>query len=146
MPAGRYDIIAEQGASFKIQFDYLYAGVGGTGISLSNYTARMQVRKSPLDEKILMDLSITGLTYGGTTGFYQPGVITGSTGVGGITLDRDINGSSKNGGILITASSTVTKSLPIGRHHYDLELTNTISGDVLRLLEGTFDVTREVTR
>jgi hypothetical protein len=146
MPAGRYDIIAEQGASFKIQFDYLYAGVGGTGINLENFTCQMQVRKSPLDEKLLLDLSLNGLTYGGITGYYLPGTLPGVTGVGGITLNRDINGSTRTGGILITASPNVTRYIPAGRHHYDIELTNTVSNDTTRILEGTFEVTKEVTR
>ena len=146
MPAGKYDIIAEQGASFKIHFDYLYAGDGGTGIDLSNFTCDMQVRKSPLDEKILMHLSISGLTYGGTTGFYQPGVITGISGVGGIELNRDAFGLPSDGGILITANNAVMTNLPPGRHFYDIELTDTVSTNVIRLLEGNFEISKEVTR
>lgn len=146
MPAGRYDIIAEQGASFKIQFDYLYAGVGGTGINLQNFTCQMQVRKSAYDSKILLDLSVSGLTYGGITGYYEPGVITGSTASGGISLNRDIQGVTRMGGIFINIPHTVMGYVPVGRHFYDLELTNSVSGDVTRLLEGTFEVTKEVTR
>lgn len=146
MPAGRYDIIAEQGASFKIQFDYLYAGVGGTGINLQNFTCQMQVRKSAYDSKILLDLSVSGLTYGGITGYYEPGVITGSTASGGISLNRDIQGVTRIGGIFINIPHTVMGYVPVGRHFYDLELTNSVSGDVTRLLEGTFEVTKEVTR
>ncbi len=146
MPAGKYDIIAERGASFKIHFDYLYAGDGGTGIDLSNFTCDMQVRKSPLDEKILMHLSTFGLTYGGTTGFYQPGIISGITGVGGINLNSDVFGLPSDGGILITANDVVTQSLPFGRHFYDIKLTDSVSNNVVRLLEGNFEVTKEVTR
>jgi hypothetical protein len=146
MPAGRYDIIAEQGASFKIQFDYLYAGVGGTGINLENFTCQMQVRKSAYDSKILLDASISGLTYGGVTGYYEPGVITGTTASGGIYLNQDIQGITRTGGIYINVPHTVTRYFPVGRHFYDLELTNSVSGDVTRLLEGTFEVTKEVTR
>lgn len=146
MPAGRYDIIAEQGASFKIHFDYLYPGSGGTGIDLTNFTSDMQVRKSPLNEKILMHISVNGLTYGGTTGFYQPGSITGISGTGSIQLNSDVYGLPSYGGILITANHNVTEKLPAGKHFYDIELTDTVSDNVVRLLEGTFEITKEVTR
>jgi hypothetical protein len=37
------------------------------------------------------------------------------------------------------------KNAPYGKHFYDLELTNTL-GEVIRLIEGTFEVSREITR
>jgi hypothetical protein len=37
------------------------------------------------------------------------------------------------------------KNTPYGKHFYDLELTNSL-GEVQRLIEGSFEISREITR
>lgn len=143
MPASRYDIYAEQGATFKIHLHYKYSG--GTGIDLSNFTGELQVRKSAKDEKVLLFLSNNGVTGGGITGEFTPG-LDGITGVGGISFNTSIPGNTGyTGGILIRIDATTMKNAPVGRHFYDLELTNTV-GEVQRLIEGSFEISREITR
>ena len=142
MPASRYDIYAEQGTTFKLHLDYKYQGV--TGIDLSNFTGEMQVRRSSKDSGILIFLTDNGVTGGGITGEFNIG--GGIAGVGGISFNTAIDGTDGyTGGILFRVDSTTMKNVPSGKHFYDFEMTNTL-GEVMRLIEGTFEVSREITR
>jgi len=142
MPASRYDIYAEQGTTFKLHLHYKYSG--GTGIDLSNFTGAMQVRRSSKDDKVILFLTNRGITGGGITGEFSIG--SGIAGVGGISFNTSISGGTGyTGGIFIKADATTMKNAPYGKHFYDLELTNTL-GEVIRLIEGTFEVSREITR
>ena len=143
MPASRYDIYAEQGSTFKIHLDYKYKG--GTGIDLSNFTGEMQVRRSSKDSGVLLFLSNNGVTGGGVTGEFTVG-LDGIAGVGGISFNTSISGNSGyTGGILMKVDASTMKYIPYGKHFYDLELTNSL-GEVQRLIEGSFEVSREITR
>jgi len=143
MPAGRYDIYAEQGTTFKLHLDYKYQG--GSGIDLSNFTGEMQVRRSAKDTGVLLFLSDNGVTGGGITGEFTPGV-NGVDGVGGISFNTAIDGSAGyTGGILLRIDSSTMKKVPMGKHFYDFEMTNTL-GETMRLIEGIFEVSREITR
>lgn len=51
--AGKYNIVADQGATFSLNFDVATDGVAW---NLSTYSARMQVRKSANDSSTLLDL------------------------------------------------------------------------------------------
>jgi len=142
MPAARYDIYAEQGTTFKIHWQYKFAG--GTGINLSGFGGEMQVRRSQRDEKVLLHLTTSGVTGGGVTGDFSIGA--GLLGVGGISFNTGINGQSGvTGGILIRIDKNTMKNIPSGKHFYDFELTNT-SNETSRLIEGSFEVSREITR
>ena len=142
MPASRYDIYAEQGTTFKLHLDYKYQG--GTGIDLSNFTGEMQVRRSSKDSDILIFLTDNGVTGGGITGEFNIG--GGIAGVGGIGFNTAVDGTDGyTGGILFRVDSTTMKNVPSGKHFYDFEMTNTL-GEVMRLIEGTFEVSREITR
>lgn len=142
MPASRYDIYAEQGTTFKLHLDYKYQG--GTGIDLSNFTGEIQVRRSSKDSGILIFLTDNGVTGGGITGEFNIG--GGIAGVGGISFNTAVDGTDGyTGGILFRVDSTTMKNVPSGKHFYDFEMTNTL-GEVMRLIEGTFEVSREITR
>jgi hypothetical protein len=54
-------------------------------------------------------------------------------------------GTGYTGGIFIRADATTMKNTPYGKHFYDLELTNSL-GEVQRLIEGSFEISREITR
>jgi hypothetical protein len=143
MPASRYDIYSEQGATFKLHLDYKYKG--GTGIDLANFTGALQVRKSARDDKVLLYFTNYGVTGGGITGEFDASS-GGIAGVGGISFNTSIAGAAGyTGGILIRVDSTTMKYVPAGKHFYDLELTNSI-GEVQRFIEGAFEVSREITR
>jgi hypothetical protein len=86
-------------------------------INLSGYSSRLQVRQAYYSENPIISLvSGSGITIGGSAG----------------TID-----------ILISASTT--SQFPPGNHVYDLEIISP-SNIVDRLIEGTFNVTPEVTR
>lgn len=86
-------------------------------VNLTGYSSRLQVREAYYSEDPIVSLvSGSGITMGGSAG----------------TID-----------ILISAS--VTSSFPTGVHVYDLEIVSP-SNLVDRLIEGTFNVTPEVTR
>jgi len=142
MSAARYDIYAEQGATFKLHMQYGYKGA--TGINLVNYTGALQVRRSSKDNGILLFLTQNGITGGGITGEFLSGY--GIAGVGGISFNTGIDGSSGvTGGILMKIDATTMENVPAGKHFYDMEIKNA-AGEVVRLIEGTFEVPREITR
>lgn len=93
MPAGIYNITAEQGAT--LTRTVTWKNSVGDPINLTGYTARMQVRAD----------------YDSTTA-----VLTLTTENGGITL----GGSA--GTIVITATATATTALSASTYVYDLEL------------------------
>ena len=124
MVAGKHDINAEKGSTFKLYMEYKTAGA--TAIDMVDYSSNMQVRRfSNSSDKILHFRGTTserGLTGGG---------ITGSAGT--------------TGGIYIHADASTMINAPSGKHFYDLELTDG-DGDVIRLIEGRFDISQDVTR
>ena len=142
MPASRYDIYAEQGSTFKLHLHYKYSG--GTGIDLSNFTGALQVRRSAKDDQVILFFSNNGVTGGGITGEFEIG--SGIAGIGGISFNTSISGGTGyTGGIFIRADATTMKNTPYGKHFYDLELRNSL-GEVQRLIEGSFEISREITR
>lgn len=86
-------------------------------IDLTGYTARMQIR-----QKVTSSVSLSLTTENNR-----------------ITLGGDA------GTITINITSSDMSDLPAGAYTYDLELVS-VSGDVSRLLMGTFVVRSEVTR
>lgn len=95
MPAGLYNITAEQGATFTRSLTWNNSA--GSPINLTGYTARMQVRQ---------DYSSTSA------------VLTLTTENSGITLGGAL------GTIILSASATAMAALTAGAYVYDLELVN----------------------
>jgi hypothetical protein len=50
------------------------------------------------------------------------------------------------GKVRLQLSHTASSAIPAGRYLYDIEITNTVSGVVNRVLEGIVTVTPEITR
>ena len=143
MPAGRYDITAEQGATFKLFLEYQDST--GTAESLSGFTSRMDVKRYIGDSEFLLQINGTtgggGVTGGGSTGFYLSGA--GVAVAGGMTLDAtSVGAAGFTGGIYTEISAAGMANVPTGRHFYDIELVN--GSEVTRILEGKFDVRGEV--
>lgn len=91
--------------------------IDGTPVNLTGYTARMQIRKTHKSTSAVVSLtSSSGLTLGGSAGTIQ-----------------------------IVISATATAALTAGKYVYDLELVSA-GGIVTRVIEGTFELTPEVTR
>jgi hypothetical protein len=115
MPAGIYNIQADQGSTLLRTLTWTDAN--GTPINLTNYTARMQVRKNLSDAVAVLSLSTQngGIVLGGALG----------------TID-------------LIVSDTQMALIEQGSYLYDLEmLTN---NTVTRIVQGSFIVSGEVTR
>jgi len=152
MPAGVYNISAEQGVTFKLHL--LYKDCNDAKIPLDTFTARMQVRRSKEDPNLLLFVTgttMTGagvvhsgsLTGGGSTGEFDLG--GGVTGSGNIKLNSSNTGKTgSTGGILISMDADTMSNCPSGNHFYDIEIATPTT--VTRLLQGRFSVEREVTR
>lgn len=144
MPAANHHIFAEQGSTFKLFFEYQTQG--STAIDLTGYDANMQVRRSKNDTELLLHITgntvNSGVTGGGTTGEFA--ITGGDAGLGGITLNASATGATLTGGVRIVVDATTMANVPAGRHLYDLELIT--GSEVTRVLEGRFEVNRQVTR
>jgi len=68
MPAGTYNIIADQGATFARSL--VYKDSTGTPVNLTGYTAKMQVRPIPGSTDLVLELSTSNgrITLGGSAG------------------------------------------------------------------------------
>lgn len=145
MPAGVYNINAEQGANFSLHLRY--SDSGGNYINITDFLTRMQVRKSPSKTKAVLFLSENGVTGGGVTGEFEIGSGVSGDSDYGIARNASITGGTGHtGGMLITIDANTMKNCPHGNHFYDIELENSSTGAVTRLLQGRFSVEREVTR
>jgi predicted secreted Zn-dependent protease len=116
MIAGIYNITCEQGATFTRTFTI--TDPDGDIVDLSGYTGRMQVRRDVESSAALIELT------------------------------------SANGRLVITPllgeiTINLTPALTAGITRdgiYDLEIVNTTSGVVYRVLKGSFKIDKEVTR
>jgi hypothetical protein len=115
MPAGIYNIVAEQGATLTRTITWNDSD--GQPINLTNYTARMQVRRDYESTTIILDFTTQN---------------------GAITLGGSL------GTINIVASAEAMSAVSSGSYVYDLELV--VGSVVTRLIQGTFAVNVEVTR
>jgi len=133
--SANYDIPAEQGSDFFLHIRYL--DEDGVPVDLTNYTAKMQVRRSYEMDGVLAvwTSSPRGATVG-LTGEY-----------GGITLNCSTAGvTGFTGGILLTGTGTGMKNMPIGKFVYDLQIASITGGNIVRLIDGRFDSSAQVTR
>lgn len=116
MIAGIYNITCEQGASFTRTFTI--TGPDGAIVNLTSYTGRMQVRREIDSTTMLIELTSAN----------------GRLSI--VPLLGEIS-------IALTPAETAS----ITRDGvYDLEIVNTISGAVYRVLKGVFKLDKEVTR
>lgn len=113
---GEYDLTILQGATFELRV--IWQDSSRAAISLTGYTARMQIRERLSATTTLANLSTEngGITLGGAAG----------------TVD-----------LLLTAAETAAISAVRGV--YDLELVSA-TGVVSRVLGGNVDFSKEVTR
>ncbi len=116
MSAAQYDFEVEQGTTFSKSVQWKDAN--GNTINLNGYTARMQLRRSKTSPTILVEAT----TENGKLVVNGPG-----------------------GAVTITFSAADTAQWSFSRAVYDLELISA-GGIVTRLLEGSFTVSKEVTR
>jgi hypothetical protein len=119
MPAGKYNLEIEQGATFTKSFTVKQPG--GTPVDLTGYTVRMMARANYDDPAPLITLSTIS----------PPA---------GITLTDPDGGQFQ---IALTAAQTA--ALNFSKILYDLEIVSG-AGVVTRLLEGSVTLIKEVTK
>ncbi len=119
MSAGIYDFYIEQGATFQKIISWKDSN--GDPIDLTGFTARMQFRSQISSDTVLM---------------------TATTENGKIVLGNGL------GTVTITLSATETADFDFACAVYDLELQSSpLNGSIVtRLLEGSVNVSKEVTR
>ena len=123
MAAGKYALLIEQGATLDIQLEYKDSN--NNPIDLSFYDGSMQIRSDFADNNGTVYLTLSNPSVNGT------GIDFGG-------VDNNI--------IYIKISDTDTELLDFDTAIYDLELTDTDTGKVIRLLQGTVKLSKEVTR
>lgn len=112
---GKYNITLYQGASFERIFAWK---IDGVPVSLTGYSARMQVRRNHPSPIAVITLTTE-----------NDGIVLGGS-VGTVTLQM---------------SAEETEAVGAAEYIYDIELESP-AGDVYRILEGRFIVSPEVTR
>jgi hypothetical protein len=113
-----YNVVIDQGADWFLNVNY--DNPNGTPVNLAGYSAALQIRSLPTSPTAV--LSLTSATGGGIT-------ITANTGL-----------------VAIRATATQTREIDEGTYYYDLEITDTFTGVVTRLIQGQAIVSAEVTR
>ena len=151
-----YDIHLYQGQSYYLDLDYTDVNDNVVDLNPNTYEAIMQVRRSPLVEQKLIALNSEyyphGVVGGGNTGYFvgpgfglpegTTGDLLGVIGTGGISL----NYAGVEGTLRIDIDAETTANMPVGRHFYDLDVTDKTTGFVDKIITGTFEVLSEVTR
>lgn len=125
MPAGKYNIIIEQGATYDVEIQYKDSN--NSPIDLTGYTGRMQLRPSIGSTSSYICLSSTlqpdgtGLNFSGSSGINPP----------------------TSGSIGIYISAATSSLFTFNTAVYDLEIQ---SGSVVtRVLQGNVQLSKEVT-
>lgn len=120
MPAATFNFVdnyrIEQGVYREQPF--IWKDSNGVAVNLTGYTARMQLRKSVSASDILLSLTTVN---------------------GGIVIDPLL------GKITIIFKETDTQGVKWTGGVYDLELIDS-SGKPMRFIEGSFEMSKEVTR
>ena len=116
--AGVYDLAIEQGATFKVIFQWTDAN--NTPINITGYSARSQIRPTIESATVMVDATIAN----GKLSIVNPAT---------------------DGKVQLLLSATDTAALASGTAVWDLEL---VAGDgtVTRLLQGSVTISPEVTR
>jgi hypothetical protein len=114
--AATYHFKIEQGSTFRV--DITYKDENGDPVDLNGYSARMQLRRRIDDVDPVLELT---------------------TGNGRLVLGGD------TGNVEINVNASDTEGLDAVEGVYDLELISG-AGIVDKLLRGTFEIIREVTR
>jgi hypothetical protein len=120
---GRYDMTIEQGSTYLLPVA-IKNKVDQTAFDLTDWTGRGQIRRTHHSTDIVAEFVVT--------------VLTPKT----------------NGQLEISLTALVTAGIPCGDsvndassiYYYDIELVNSVTSEVKRILEGKVFISPEVTR
>ena len=129
MAAGKYSFVIEQGAT--TDFELIYKDSNGNPVNLTAHRAKMQIRPSVGSSEVYLTLSSslqpdgTGLNISGSSGTNPP----------------------ESGSIGIFISHATSSTLDFTQGYYDLEIASGtgVSTRVTRVLEGTIQLSKNVT-
>jgi hypothetical protein len=112
-----YNTVIDQGADWFINFTYKQPN--GSPVNITGYTAALQIRTSPLARTAVLTLESpsSGITITGASGLLE-----------------------------CHATAAQTATIVNGKYAYDIEITAPITGVVTRLVQGTVEVSPQVTR
>jgi hypothetical protein len=131
-----YDIYVYKGNSFIL--DFKYTDKLNRGIDLSNYEAKLQIRRSRYHDELVAELTEnypTGCFGRGLSGDFLSGQgVTGYT--GGLILNYE----AVPGNIHIHIDSETAFAIPLGKNSYDLQLIETTTRIQRTILRGTFEL------
>ena len=125
MPAGKYNLLIEQGATYQVELQYKDST--GAVVDLTGYSGRLQIRPSIgasttyLCLSSSLDADGTGLNFSGSYGINPP----------------------TSGTIGIYISAATSSLLTFSTGVYDLEIQS--GSFVTRLLQGNVQLSKEVT-
>jgi hypothetical protein len=128
----KYDISITKGSNYDLWLQYLTDG--NTAVNLAPYDANIEIKRYKNQNYPLLYASIRGLSYG-----YTGPESTGLYGFGGITLNKNYDGTSLTGGIKVTLGSVATNSFEYGKYFYKMNLIIGITYSET-LLEGRITV------
>lgn len=140
MPSGYYDITAQQNSTFLFHVEY-YDNFANP-INLSGSDVRLHVRPNYNSKALYLSATTSGITTGGISGEFLEGY--GVSGTGGITLNKDTEGNSFTGGILVSVDATSMGYVRAGNWKYSIDIVT--GNTVEEIVAGTFTVLPKVTR
>jgi hypothetical protein len=127
MPAGKYSLLIEQGATLNLELQYKDSN--NTPIDLTGYSGKMQIKNNYADSATTTYATLssslnsdgTGLNFSGSNGTNPP----------------------TSGTIGIFISATTASNFNFDTAYYDIEITT--GSIVTRLLQGTIALSKQVT-
>ena len=145
------DLHIIKGNAVAYQFDWFPGGA--TGVDLSNYIGRLDVKRSPFNDDKILEVSGSTIDSDGSISDAHAAYATGGRGFtnrtdgtfgnGFLALNFGFSGNgytSTNGSIVFQLDSEIAQELPEGNHHYEMELRGSDLNSTTKLARGLFMV------
>ena len=126
MSAATYNLFIDQGSDFAID---LVVKENGTGMDLTNYQGRGQLRSSHTSDTVV--------------GYFK---VTRPDPSNGVLKVEIPNGTWTDSSVSPAVQRDGSTNIPAGQYVYDLEIYTLADGVVKRLMQGTATINPEVTR
>jgi len=131
-----YDIFIFSGNTYKL--DFSYTDSNNIGIDLSNYEAKLHVRRSANSSFLIGEL--TENFPAGSFGRGLSGDFVSGSGITGHTGGIILNYSGVTGDVHIEIDSETTNSMSVGKHVYDLQVKDLSTGSRDTILRGRLEI------